>query len=61
MDRLGDHAALPFLINSSFSRRNQAYICGGCRARAYAVTGDPLAEDPACGYIPVKRRRAFDS
>ncbi|QIW22972.1 radical SAM/SPASM domain-containing protein [Sulfolobus sp. S-194] len=25
-------------------------ICGGSRARAYAVYGDPLAEDPACPY-----------
>lgn len=27
-------------------------ICGGSRARAYGATGDWLAEDPACGYIP---------
>jgi radical SAM protein with 4Fe4S-binding SPASM domain len=27
-------------------------VCGGCRARAYAVTGDHLAEDPACSYQP---------
>lgn len=27
-------------------------ICGGSRARAYAVTGDPLAEDPSCPYVP---------
>ena len=26
--------------------------CGGSRARAYAASGDPLAEDPACAYIP---------
>ena len=26
--------------------------CGGCRARAYAATGDPLAEDPWCTYVP---------
>lgn len=25
-----------------------ADLCGGSRARAYAHTGDPLAEDPAC-------------
>ncbi|BFH73147.1 TIGR04053 family radical SAM/SPASM domain-containing protein [Sulfurisphaera javensis] len=25
-------------------------ICGGSRARAYAVYNDPLAEDPACPY-----------
>jgi radical SAM protein with 4Fe4S-binding SPASM domain len=27
-------------------------ICGGSRARAYAVTGDPFAEEPDCSYIP---------
>lgn len=26
--------------------------CGGSRARALAATGDPLGEDPACGYMP---------
>jgi len=25
-------------------------ICGGCRARAYTMTGDYLAEDPLCFY-----------
>ena len=27
-------------------------VCGGSRARAYAVTGDILAEDPACPFRP---------
>lgn len=27
-------------------------LCGGSRARAYAVTGDPLTEDPLCPYDP---------
>lgn len=27
-------------------------VCGGCRARAYAETGDVLAEDPSCAYQP---------
>lgn len=27
-------------------------VCGGSRARAYAVTGDPLASDPSCAYVP---------
>ncbi len=27
-------------------------ICGGSRARAFAYTGDPFGEDPACPYTP---------
>jgi radical SAM protein with 4Fe4S-binding SPASM domain len=27
-------------------------LCGGSRARAYAATGNALAEDPACAYQP---------
>ena len=27
-------------------------VCGGCRARAYAATGDYLAEEPCCVYRP---------
>jgi radical SAM protein len=27
-------------------------ICGGCRARAYAATGDPLASEPYCIFRP---------
>lgn len=27
-------------------------LCGGSRARAYAMTGDYLAEEPLCAYIP---------
>ena len=30
--------------------------CGGGRSRAYAVTGDPLAEDPMCLYVPARLR-----
>ncbi len=29
-----------------------ADLCGGSRARAYASSGDPLGEDPACAYVP---------
>ncbi len=29
-----------------------ADLCGGSRARAYATSGDPLGEDPACAYRP---------
>lgn len=31
-------------------------VCGGCRARAYAATGDFLAEEPFCAYVPKKMR-----
>ena len=27
-------------------------VCGGCRARAYEITGDYLAEEPFCIYEP---------
>ena len=33
-------------------------VCGGQRGRAYAVTGDPLASDPACAYIPGRMGRS---
>lgn len=33
-------------------------VCGGCRARAYAVTGDYMAEEPYCSYIPLKLKEA---
>lgn len=33
-------------------RCEYADLCGGSRARAYAATGDPLGEDPACLYRP---------
>ena len=28
-------------------------VCGGSRARAYAISKDPLAEDPSCVYRPL--------
>jgi len=28
------------------------HVCGGSRARAYALTGDPLAEELDCLYTP---------
>jgi len=36
-------------------------ICGGSRARAFALTGDPLAAEPDCAYLPRDRARASSS
>jgi radical SAM protein with 4Fe4S-binding SPASM domain len=33
-------------------------VCGGSRARAWAATGDPLAEDPLCTYKPLLHAQA---
>ncbi len=34
-------------------------LCGGSRARAFAYSGDPFAEDPACAYKPGSWARAL--
>lgn len=28
------------------------HICGGSRARSYALTGNPFGEEPCCSYVP---------
>lgn len=33
-------------------------VCGGCRARSYAITGDYLGEEPFCDYVPFRMRQA---
>ncbi len=35
-------------------------VCGGSRARAYAVTGDYLASEPDCVYVPRAERERQD-
>jgi AdoMet-dependent heme synthase len=32
-------------------------VCGGCRARAYAMTGDYLGEEPFCSHLPFKMKQ----
>ncbi|MFQ5703857.1 MAG: radical SAM protein [Gemmatimonadales bacterium] len=34
--------------------------CGGCRARAYAATGDYMASDPSCDYQPPGDRAVIE-
>lgn len=34
-------------------------VCGGCRARAYAITGDYMAEEPFCSFVPKKLNKAL--
>jgi radical SAM protein with 4Fe4S-binding SPASM domain len=29
-------------------------VCGGCRARAYAMTGDYLESEPTCAHVPAR-------
>lgn len=51
-----DHPLLRDIRAARFTgkcgRCEYATVCGGSRARAYAVSGDPLASDPACAYEP---------
>jgi radical SAM protein with 4Fe4S-binding SPASM domain len=35
-------------------------LCGGCRARAYGMTGDVMAEDPLCTHQPGTLQPAVD-
>ncbi len=35
-------------------------VCGGCRARAYAMSGDYLAQEPFCSYVPRKITKSKD-
>ena len=40
----------PELLKGRCGRCEYAETCGGSRARAFAATGDPMAEDPLCLY-----------
>lgn len=41
----------PALLGGRCGRCEFREICGGSRSRAYAMTADPLAEDPGCSYL----------
>ncbi len=42
----------PNLLSGKCGRCEFKRVCGGCRARAYGMTGDYLAEEPFCTYEP---------
>jgi radical SAM protein len=42
----------PTRLGGRCGRCEYREVCGGSRARAYAATGDPFAEDPGCAYRP---------
>jgi AdoMet-dependent heme synthase len=56
VDVYRDHPLLRRIRAAEFAGRCAACeyrdLCGGSRARAYASSGDPLAEDPGCSYVP---------
>ena len=47
----------PAKLTGKCGRCEYAGICGGSRARAFAMTGSPFASDPSCSYIPRRTRR----
>jgi heme b synthase len=42
----------PKLLQGKCGRCEFKHICGGCRARAYGMTGNYLGEEPFCVYEP---------
>ena len=59
VDVYRDHPLLRALRAADFGGRCGACdfrdLCGGSRSRAFAATGDPLGEDPACAYGRIGR------
>jgi radical SAM protein with 4Fe4S-binding SPASM domain len=46
----------PNLLHGKCGECEFRFICGGSRARAYALTRDPLAAEPDCVYMPAAWR-----
>ena len=46
------------LLTGKCGRCEFVKVCGGCRARAYAATGDYLTEEPLCLYQPKRGAKA---
>lgn len=55
VDIYRENPLLQSIRNAEFSGRcgkcRYRDLCGGSRARAFSFYGDPLAEDPACGFV----------
>lgn len=51
----------PDLLRGRCGRCEFRSVCGGSRSRAFAVHGDPLAEEPSCSYQPGSFPRANDA
>lgn len=47
----------PDLLEGKCGACEFARVCSGCRARAYGMTGDYLAEEPFCSYTPRAMQR----
>ena len=48
-------------LGGKCGRCEYRHVCGGSRARAYGVSGDMLAAEPLCNYIPAALRAAQQS
>ena len=48
----------PARLGGRCGRCEYRRLCGGSRARAFAASGDPLAEDPGCAWQPAARAAA---
>ena len=46
----------PDKLQGKCGRCEYRWICGGCRARAYHMSGDYLAEEPLCIYHPREKK-----
>lgn len=49
------------LIKGKCGVCNYRGFCGGSRARAFAVTGDPFESEPFCSYVPPRWQRLLDA
>jgi radical SAM protein with 4Fe4S-binding SPASM domain len=45
----------PEKLQGKCGRCEYAWVCGGSRARAFAMTGSPYGPDPSCSYVPEEK------